>query len=142
MGYLICENCGGFYELQPGEHPDDFEKCQCGGKLQYRKHLEFETELPSIESLKNESSDSKANHKSYFETSSSIKLPSISNSYKTLIIGFMAVVVLLFKLHVFNYLLFYVMRYNSHSFSTSTYIVMVVILSFLSIFIRKYIKLR
>jgi len=141
MGYLICENCGGYYELQPLEHPDDFEKCQCGGKLQYRENLEFKTALPSIESLKKEPDDSKIIHKFYSEKSSSMKLPHITSSYKTLIIGFAAVMILLFKLHVFNYLVFYLMRYTSHSFPTSTYIIIVMILSFLSIFIRKYIKL-
>ena len=35
LGYLECENCGGYYELQPGESPKDFEKCKCGGKLKY-----------------------------------------------------------------------------------------------------------
>jgi hypothetical protein len=41
MGYLICENCGGYYELQPGESPDDFtDVCACGGKLIYSESLE------------------------------------------------------------------------------------------------------
>lgn len=32
--YLECENCGGYYELQSGESPDDFEPtCNCGGQL-------------------------------------------------------------------------------------------------------------
>lgn len=32
--YLECENCGGYYELQKGESPGDFETdCTCGGKL-------------------------------------------------------------------------------------------------------------
>lgn len=35
--YLICEECGGYYELQPGESPEDYEQCQCGGKLKYSK---------------------------------------------------------------------------------------------------------
>ena len=35
LGYLICEKCGGYYELQPGESPEDYEQCQCGGKLEY-----------------------------------------------------------------------------------------------------------
>jgi len=35
-GYLICENCGGYYQLQSEESPDDFDdKCECGGHLQY-----------------------------------------------------------------------------------------------------------
>ncbi len=33
MGYIICEECGGYYELQSGEFADDFENCQCGGNL-------------------------------------------------------------------------------------------------------------
>lgn len=41
MGYLICEDCGGYYELQEGESPDDFEKtCECGGKLKYVESLD------------------------------------------------------------------------------------------------------
>ena len=31
--YLVCDKCGNYYELQPGEKPEDFEKCQCGGSL-------------------------------------------------------------------------------------------------------------
>ncbi len=39
-GYLICEKCGGYYELQPGESPDDFaDDCECGGKLKHSKKL-------------------------------------------------------------------------------------------------------
>jgi hypothetical protein len=35
MDYLICEECGGYYELQSGESADDFENCQCGGNLKF-----------------------------------------------------------------------------------------------------------
>lgn len=35
MGYLECEKCGGRYELQEGESPEDFESCECGGKLRH-----------------------------------------------------------------------------------------------------------
>jgi hypothetical protein len=34
-GYLICVKCGGYYKLQPSESPEDFEECDCGGKLEY-----------------------------------------------------------------------------------------------------------
>ena len=34
-GYLICDNCKGYYKLQENESPKDFESCQCGGKLEY-----------------------------------------------------------------------------------------------------------
>lgn len=36
MGYLVCDECKGYYKLQPGESPDDFsDECECGGKLNY-----------------------------------------------------------------------------------------------------------
>lgn len=35
MGFLVCEECGGYYELKQGESPEDFDTCQCGGKLKY-----------------------------------------------------------------------------------------------------------
>ncbi|MCZ3365611.1 MULTISPECIES: zinc ribbon domain-containing protein [Methanobacterium] len=40
MSYIICDKCGGYYELQPGESPDDFDsKCECGGTLKYVQSL-------------------------------------------------------------------------------------------------------
>lgn len=36
MGYLVCQNCKGYYKLQPGENPEDFTNtCACGGNLRY-----------------------------------------------------------------------------------------------------------
>ncbi|MFU2192266.1 hypothetical protein [Methanobacterium sp. MZD130B] len=36
MGYLVCNECGGYYQLQEGEKPTDFsDECECGGKLYY-----------------------------------------------------------------------------------------------------------
>ena len=36
-GYLVCNKCEGYYEIQPNESPDDFsDECECGGKLEYR----------------------------------------------------------------------------------------------------------
>ena len=35
MRYLKCKSCGGFYELQEGELPENFEVCQCGGELEF-----------------------------------------------------------------------------------------------------------
>ncbi|MCE7700221.1 MAG: hypothetical protein K8E24_015790 [Methanobacterium paludis] len=41
MGYLICDNCGGYYELQEGELPGDFSnKCECGGNLKYTESMD------------------------------------------------------------------------------------------------------
>ncbi|CEA14147.1 zinc ribbon domain-containing protein [Methanobacterium formicicum] len=40
LGYLVCDACGGYYQLQQGESANDFEtECDCGGKLQYRLEL-------------------------------------------------------------------------------------------------------
>ncbi|KYC48910.1 MAG: 50S ribosomal protein L40e [Candidatus Methanofastidiosum methylothiophilum] len=39
MGYLVCDKCGGYYELQEGESPDDFGVCECGGELKYTKTI-------------------------------------------------------------------------------------------------------
>jgi putative flippase GtrA len=33
MTYLLCNACGGYYKLQEGESPADFDCCQCGGGL-------------------------------------------------------------------------------------------------------------
>lgn len=38
-GYLICEDCSGYYELQKGESPEDFDECSCGGKLVFSSNL-------------------------------------------------------------------------------------------------------
>lgn len=38
--YLVCNKCGGYYELQKGEEPQDFDdNCECGGKLEYKESL-------------------------------------------------------------------------------------------------------
>ena len=37
-GFLVCDTCGGYYELQSDESPDDFsDECECGGKLIHQK---------------------------------------------------------------------------------------------------------
>jgi len=34
MSYLVCDKCNKYYELQPGENPEDFDlTCECGGSL-------------------------------------------------------------------------------------------------------------
>lgn len=40
MPYLICERCGGYYQLEEDESPEDFDRCQCGGQLIYTEHIE------------------------------------------------------------------------------------------------------
>lgn len=49
MGYLVCGNCGGYYELQEGENPEDFDdKCECGGKLRYSEKIDISPTLHKI----------------------------------------------------------------------------------------------
>lgn len=39
--FLVCQKCGGYYQLEPGESMDDFEcLCNCGGRLEYKTTLE------------------------------------------------------------------------------------------------------
>lgn len=42
MSYVICKKCGGYYKLQKGESPGDFEVCSCGGDLSYVKSIQIE----------------------------------------------------------------------------------------------------
>jgi len=40
MGYLICDTCHGYYELENGESPEDFiSKCECGGNLEFKDSI-------------------------------------------------------------------------------------------------------
>ena len=41
MPYLICQRCGGYYELEEDESPDDFDTCHCGGPLTYSYSLDY-----------------------------------------------------------------------------------------------------
>lgn len=38
-GYIVCDECGSYYELKRGETPDDFTTCHCNGKIKYVKYL-------------------------------------------------------------------------------------------------------
>ena len=51
-GFLFCKNCNGYYELQEGENIEDFESCECGGKLVYVDKIE-EVETENAETSKN-----------------------------------------------------------------------------------------
>lgn len=58
MGYLVCDKCGGYYKLQPGESPDDFgNQCECGGRLNYYTNFTsegvFTNQFPNTTSSKN-----------------------------------------------------------------------------------------
>lgn len=43
--YVWCEKCKGYYKLDEGESPQDFESCRCGGKLVYVEKFEGDEEL-------------------------------------------------------------------------------------------------
>jgi hypothetical protein len=136
MGYLICKDCGGYYELRPDERPEDFEECQCGGKLQYQSHIDYETVIPKTE-LPEESCPEK-------EKNFGVKISSVSLDPKALLLSFLAIIAILFKLHVFNFLIIYLMRLNPSNspYSSSTYLIVIIVLSVLSIFLGRYIRLR
>jgi hypothetical protein len=60
LGYLKCEKCGGYYELQEGKSPEDFDvKCNCSGKLDhyysfddnYGENIEVPREMISAEKV-------------------------------------------------------------------------------------------
>lgn len=49
MPYLVCDRCGGSYELRKGESPDDFtDKCECGGTLKFVQNLEDDNESQKV----------------------------------------------------------------------------------------------
>lgn len=39
MSYLFCEECGKYYELNEGKYSFSYNKCECGGKLNYSTTL-------------------------------------------------------------------------------------------------------
>lgn len=72
MGYLVCEKCGGAYELQPGESPEDFETCACGGSLKYMENLDSKKSEPK-KSQKNPFAKIKSKTKNSFSKDSDNK---------------------------------------------------------------------
>lgn len=58
MPFLVCTKCRGYYQLQEGESPDDFQdKCQCGGDLEYIESMNMDTlEETDLEEAENQES--------------------------------------------------------------------------------------
>ena len=48
MGYLVCEKCGGYYQLQEEESPNDFNACECGGNLKFVEQLSDYYYVPDL----------------------------------------------------------------------------------------------
>lgn len=63
MSYLVCKRCNGYYELQEWESADDFEECECGGRLIQVDSLNipYNTERVKtiVETFKNSQSNAK-----------------------------------------------------------------------------------
>lgn len=55
-GYLVCSKCGGSYKLKEGESPDDFDSCECGGKLKFKKNLNSQKVTDTAKDLKDTTS--------------------------------------------------------------------------------------
>ena len=49
-GYVYCEKCGGYYKLQEGESPADFDTCQCGGNLKYADSINEVIKAENVDS--------------------------------------------------------------------------------------------
>jgi len=47
MSYLVCEQCGKYYELNEGKSSFSYDKCECGGKLTYANNING-TEIKDI----------------------------------------------------------------------------------------------
>lgn len=58
MGYLKCKSCGGCYDLKPREAPDDFERCGCGGQLEYYDDRDQDRGYKDVYSVKKRSKTS------------------------------------------------------------------------------------
>lgn len=52
VGFLVCDKCGGYYSLLPGESPEDFsDVCECGGKWEYRENPDYSSGFGGSSSL-------------------------------------------------------------------------------------------
>jgi hypothetical protein len=61
MAYLVCENCGGYYELKNGELADNFEKCECGGKLNFVEKIDPNSFMSKTEKSDIDKTEQKSN---------------------------------------------------------------------------------
>lgn len=123
MGYLVCKDCGDYYELQPGETANDFDLCQCGGKLIYRKHLNSD-----IGEFKDPSP----------EKSSKSKLFN-SKMIKPLGLGLLFIFGLLIKFHAFNFMMPYLARSDFIS-SSPVYLIILIGLAFFLSYLGKFVR--
>jgi len=131
MGYLVCTNCRGYYKLQSSESPEDFSECQCGGKLVYKEHIHSKTDDDKLQSITSVAPFINEENQSDYK-SKVFKIP------KVLLVCFLAVVAILFKLGVIGLAIYYFMRLSNWD-SSLAYSFVFFIIVFLYIIIRKYI---
>jgi hypothetical protein len=56
-GYLVCSYCRGYYELQEGESPDDFDRCECGSTLEfYQSRSQFISRIHNSDATNSDTS--------------------------------------------------------------------------------------
>ncbi len=75
MSYLKCDKCGGYYELQEGESADDFNSCECGGKLKEIESINAPETQKKDEEIKYSMWTGKPLNKS--DNSNSVKKPPV-----------------------------------------------------------------
>ncbi|WP_414470213.1 hypothetical protein [Methanobacterium sp. ACI-7] len=133
MSYIVCEKCGGYYKHQEGESPEDFDSCQCGGKLKNVKSIEnideldinkdicsrCGTEIFNVSKLCEQCQSHKNPKKPWLAGSLSLILPGLGHFYvRSTIIGFIGLGV--FILWLFNNI-YYPYHYPWSSFIPSTW---------------------
>jgi hypothetical protein len=74
MPFLVCEKCGGYYQLQKGESIDDFESCLCGGKLTYTENNPEKTIKENYEDYEGEERSTDENGNTTGKMGEAIKL--------------------------------------------------------------------
>ena len=124
MGYLVCKDCGDYYELQPGETANDFDRCQCGGKLIYRKYLNSGIDDFNVSSN---------------EKNPKTKLSLNSKMIKPLGLGILFIFGLLIKFHAFNFMMPYLARSDFIS-SSPIYLIILIVLAFFLSYLGRYVR--
>ena len=97
MPYLMCEKCGGYYKLKPGESSKDFEKCNCGGKLKVVESIEkFEDKSEKKSRKKDKTKTGKDYSKQFSDLKDLIKTVNKRINPICIIIGLAVSVIFLF----------------------------------------------
>ena len=63
MPYLVCTKCNGYYKLQEWESLEDFEECECGGRLEQVDSLNIPYNNERVKTIVETFKNSKSNEK-------------------------------------------------------------------------------